>query len=61
MKRTLRVRREELFELATVELASVNGASTPYITDGHHCYGSSLCGIVRPLTQQFSLCECPTR
>ncbi len=46
MKRTLALHREELIELTDVELAVVHGGSTPLITDGHHCFGTSLCGAI---------------
>ena len=49
MKRTLRLRAEHLYELPTAELTSVRGGSTPFVTDGHHCHGSSLCGVVPTL------------
>ena len=43
MKRTLRLRRDELSELTTSELEQVRGGTTPFFTNGHNCFGSTLC------------------
>jgi hypothetical protein len=43
MKKTLRLRREALTEITASELPQVRGGTTPFATDGHHCFGSSLC------------------
>ncbi|HEU0131539.1 MAG TPA: hypothetical protein VFQ85_11185 [Mycobacteriales bacterium] len=41
--RTLRLTREQLTELTATELIEVRGGTTPFVTDGHHCFGSTLC------------------
>jgi hypothetical protein len=43
MKKTLRLRREALVELAAPVLQDVRGGTNPLITDGHHCFGTALC------------------
>ncbi|HEX8004118.1 MAG TPA: hypothetical protein VF519_15625 [Mycobacteriales bacterium] len=43
MKKTLRLSREELRELTAPELQDVQGGTHPLITDGHHCFGTTLC------------------
>jgi hypothetical protein len=43
MKRTLRLHREALAEITAPELTLVRGGTTPFATDGHHCFGTGLC------------------
>jgi hypothetical protein len=45
MKRTLRLRCEELHELTTSELKELRGGTTPFYTNGHNCFGSTLCFV----------------
>lgn len=53
MKRTLRLRRESLSELAAPELLQIRGGTSPWVTDGHHCQGSTLCaGVYTTYTSQ---------
>jgi hypothetical protein len=59
VKRTLLLRRESLHELAGTELSSVRGGTTPWVTDGHHCFGSTLCGVTLADTCLLSVCACP--
>lgn len=50
MKRTLRLRREQLGELTAAELVEVVGGTTPFVTNGHNCFGTSLCfGLSAPV------------
>jgi hypothetical protein len=43
MTKKLHLRREALGELTPIELTAVRGGTTPFATDGHHCFGSTLC------------------
>lgn len=43
MKKTLRLRRETLVEITAPDLQGVRGGTHPLITDGHHCFGTTLC------------------
>ena len=43
MKRTLRLRREQLAEITAADLHEVRGGTHPLITDGHHCFGTTIC------------------
>ena len=51
MDRTLKLRRENLTELTAPELVLVRGGTTPFATDGHHCFASSLCFEVAGYTR----------
>lgn len=59
MKRTLRLRREQLIEITATELVEVRGGTTPFITNGHNCFGTSLClGLSLPTICTFVSLDC---